>query len=79
VEAEHGRSCCALVAPTFGLVCNLALAQAPLADDLRGDAHVAAAAGSWDPDGEWADTSGRAYQAAPCTRMLEVCYRTLPK
>jgi hypothetical protein len=37
-----------------------------------------AAAGSWDPDGEWADIGGRVYQTALCTLMLEVYYRYLP-
>lgn len=36
------------------------------------------AAGSWDPEGEWADTGGRVYQTALCTLMLEVYYRYLP-
>ena len=36
------------------------------------------AAGSWDPDGEWADMGGRIYQTALCTLMLEVYYRYLP-
>ena len=36
------------------------------------------AAGSWDPDGEWADVGGRIYQTALCTLMLEVYYRYLP-
>jgi len=36
------------------------------------------AAGSWDPDGEWADIGGRVYQTAMCTLMLEVYYRYLP-
>ncbi len=37
-----------------------------------------AAAGSWDPDGEWADIGGRIYQTALCALMLEVYYRYLP-
>ena len=37
-----------------------------------------AAAGSWDPEGEWAETGGRVYQTALCTLMLEVYYRYLP-
>ena len=36
------------------------------------------AAGSWDPDGEWASVGGRVYQTALCTLMLEVYYRYLP-
>ena len=36
------------------------------------------AAGSWDPEGEWADIGGRVYQTALCTLMLEVYYRYLP-
>ncbi|MCH8147710.1 MAG: hypothetical protein IH987_06895 [Planctomycetes bacterium] len=36
------------------------------------------AAGSWDPDGEWAQVGGRVYQTALCTLMLEVYYRYLP-
>lgn len=36
------------------------------------------AAGSWDPDGEWAPIGGRVYQTAICTLMLEVYYRYLP-
>ncbi len=36
------------------------------------------AAGSWDPDGEWAPVGGRVYQTAICTLMLEVYYRYLP-
>ena len=35
-------------------------------------------AGSWDPDGEWAEVGGRVYQTALCTLMLEVYYRYLP-
>jgi hypothetical protein len=37
-----------------------------------------AAAGSWDPVGEWANIGGRIYQTALCTLMLEVYYRYLP-
>ncbi len=37
-----------------------------------------AAAGSWDPVGEWAPIGGRVYQTAICTLMLEVYYRYLP-
>jgi hypothetical protein len=37
-----------------------------------------AATGSWDPEGEWAETGGRVYQTALCTLMLEVYYRYLP-
>jgi hypothetical protein len=40
--------------------------------------HDGAAAGSWDPVGEWADVGGRVYQTALCTLMLEVYYRYLP-
>ncbi|MCH7701672.1 MAG: hypothetical protein IID37_08290 [Planctomycetes bacterium] len=36
------------------------------------------AAGSWDPEGEWAPIGGRIYQTALCTLMLEVYYRYLP-
>jgi hypothetical protein len=36
------------------------------------------AAGSWDPEGEWAPAAGRVYQTALCTLMLEVYYRYLP-
>jgi len=36
------------------------------------------AAGSWDPEGEWASTGGRVYQTALCTLMVEVYYRYLP-
>jgi len=36
------------------------------------------AAGSWDPEGEWAPAGGRVYQTALCTLMLEVYYRYLP-
>lgn len=36
------------------------------------------AAGSWDPEGEWASAGGRVYQTALCTLMLEVYYRYLP-
>jgi hypothetical protein len=36
------------------------------------------AAGSWNPEGEWAETGGRVYQTALCTLMLEVYYRYLP-
>ncbi len=35
-------------------------------------------AGSWDPDGEWADVGGRVYQTALCALTLEVYYRYLP-
>lgn len=36
------------------------------------------AAGSWDPEGDWASVGGRIYQTALCTLMLEVYYRYLP-
>jgi hypothetical protein len=36
------------------------------------------AAGSWDPDGKWANVGGRVYQTAICTLTLEVYYRYLP-
>ncbi len=36
------------------------------------------AAGSWDPEGEWADVGGRVYQTAICALTLEVYYRYLP-
>ena len=36
------------------------------------------AAGSWNPEGEWAALGGRVYQTALCTLMLEVYYRYLP-
>ncbi len=35
-------------------------------------------AGSWDPDGEWADVGGRVYQTALGALMLEIYYRYLP-
>jgi Tol biopolymer transport system component len=35
-------------------------------------------AGSWDPDGQWANVGGRVYQTAMCTLTLEVYYRYLP-
>ena len=38
----------------------------------------AEAAGSWDPEGEWAEQGGRVYQTALCAMMLEVYYRYLP-
>ncbi|MCH8823921.1 MAG: PD40 domain-containing protein [Planctomycetes bacterium] len=37
------------------------------------------AAGSWDPDGPWADVGGRVYQTAICALTLEVYYRYLPR
>ncbi len=37
-----------------------------------------AAAGSWSPEGEWANVGGRVCQTAMCTLMLEVYYRYLP-
>lgn len=36
------------------------------------------AAGSWAPEGDWADVGGRVYQTALCTLMLETYYRYLP-
>jgi hypothetical protein len=36
------------------------------------------AAGSWDPQGQWADVAGRVYQTAMATLTLEVYYRYLP-
>jgi hypothetical protein len=35
-------------------------------------------AGSWDPQGQWADVAGRIYQTAMATLTLEVYYRYLP-
>ena len=35
-------------------------------------------AGSWDPQGQWADVAGRVYQTAMATLTLEVYYRYLP-
>jgi len=37
------------------------------------------AAGSWDPEGPWADVGGRVYQTAICALTLEVYYRYLPR
>ncbi len=36
------------------------------------------AAGSWNPDGQWAEVGGRVYQTAICALTLEVYYRYLP-
>ncbi|MEE8171293.1 MAG: carboxypeptidase regulatory-like domain-containing protein, partial [Phycisphaerae bacterium] len=36
------------------------------------------AAGSWNPEGEWAPIGGRVYQTAICALTLEVYYRYLP-
>jgi hypothetical protein len=36
------------------------------------------AAGSWDPEGQWARVAGRVYQTAMATLTLEVYYRYLP-
>ncbi len=53
--------------------------NAALREQLLGHQRVdGRAAGSWDPDGEWADVGGRVYQTALCTLMLEVYYRYLP-
>jgi hypothetical protein len=35
-------------------------------------------AGSWNPDGQWAEVGGRVYQTAICALTLEVYYRYLP-
>lgn len=35
-------------------------------------------AGSWPPEGEWANVGGRVYQTTLCALMLEVYYRYLP-
>lgn len=45
---------------------------------LANQRHDDGAAGSWNPDGEWADVGGRVYQTVLCTMMLEVYYRYLP-
>lgn len=53
---------------------NRRLVRELLAHQRKGGA----AAGSWDPEGEWAPAAGRVYQTALCTLMLEVYYRYLP-